>query len=276
MPSHDAPLIIASAPNGAYKKKSDHAALPVTTDEIIQTAADIADAGAAMLHLHVRDAGGKHTLNTTTYRKTIERINEYADNRLFIQVTSEAAGVYSAEQQIAAIKSLKPEAVSLAIAELIPDDSQLKSAKEYFHWLMGENIISQFILYSAQHVNWYLELCDSGVIPDGPKSALFVLGRYKTGAQSIPTDLLPFLEQWNKNEAWMVCAFGAGENACTITAAALGGHARIGFENNLYLSSGDLAENNQQLIGQATEAARLLNRPLANATQARAILSGNF
>jgi uncharacterized protein (DUF849 family) len=66
-----------------------------------------------------------------------------------------------------------------------------------------------------------------------------------------------------------MCAFGPGENACVATAAALGGHARVGFENNLRLRDGQLAPDNAALVRQAAEVAAALGRPLASAAQIR-------
>jgi uncharacterized protein (DUF849 family) len=77
------PLILAVAPNGAYKTQTDHAALPVTTDEIARTAAQCCEVGASMIHLHVRDAHGNHTLDPDLYRSATAAIQR-AVGRAFL------------------------------------------------------------------------------------------------------------------------------------------------------------------------------------------------
>jgi 3-keto-5-aminohexanoate cleavage enzyme len=81
--------------------------------------------------------------------------------------------------------------------------------------------------------------------------------------------LVPFVHAHSGPEPWAVCAFGAAEHACVTTAAALGGHVRVGFENNLYLKDGSLAADNAALVTQAAQAAHALGRPLATADQIR-------
>ncbi len=96
------------------------------------------------------------------------------------------------------------------------------------------------------------------------RRVLFVLGRYTSGQQSTPGDLVPFLN--NKTEhPWSMCAFGAAEHACATAAMSLGGHVRVGFENNLQLKDGSQAPGNDALVRQAAETAEVLNRPLMDA-----------
>ena len=75
-------------------------------------------------------------------------------------------------------------------------------------------------------------------------------------------------------QPWAVCAFGATENACITAAAALGGHARVGFENNLLQKDGSVAPDNRALVRQAADAAAALGRPLATAHQIRSRFDG--
>src|SRR6218665_2585356 len=70
------PLIVTVAPNGAYKQPRDHAALPITADALAATARACLDAGAAMLHMHIRDAQGRHSLDLQGYRAAIHRVRQ--------------------------------------------------------------------------------------------------------------------------------------------------------------------------------------------------------
>ncbi|WP_422367933.1 3-keto-5-aminohexanoate cleavage protein [Pelagibius sp.] len=273
------PLILAVAPNGARKTKRDHPALPITASEIADTAADALAAGAAMIHLHVRDGEEKHSLDADAYREAIAAVRERVGDDLVVQVTSEAVGVYSAEQQMAMVRDVEPEAVSLAVREILPDAESEPAAARFLAWLAGAGIMPQYILYDSDDVARFAALRASGVVPPGPAFLLFVLGRYSPGQRSQPSDLLAFLAARAaapnlRDLPWALCAFGALETACVATAAALGGHARVGFENNLMLPSGVQAPDNAALVAAAAAAAAAIGRPLADAATARRIMRG--
>jgi uncharacterized protein (DUF849 family) len=159
----------------------------------------------------------------------------------------------------------------VALRELIPDTGAEREAAAFFSWLARIGCVPQYILYSANEVDWYRSLLERAVIPDAPHWLLFVLGRYTDAQQSQPADLLPFLRE-PLPVPWAMCAFGRTEHACAVTAAALGGHVRIGFENNLLLKDGRRAPDNAALVKQATEAAAVLNRPLLDADGLRDLL----
>ncbi len=268
------PLVIAVAPNGARKTKADHPALPITPKEIAVAAADAVAAGAAMIHLHVRDEQGRHSLDVEAYRAAIAAVRAAVGDDLLIQVTSEAVGIYSPEQQMTMIRELQPEAVSLAVREVVATPADESAAAKFFDWLASTDIVPQFILYSPEDLVRFDNLVARGVLPAAGYSVLFVLGRYAPGQRSTPQDLLPFLAQRKAEHTWSICAFGPHETACVVTAAALGGHARVGFENNLHLSDGRLAKDNAALVKAVQLGAVAIGRPLANAAMARKIMQG--
>ena len=90
----DAPLILAVAPNGARKTRADHPAMPVTAEECARAAAACREAGAAMIHLHVRDADQKHSLDAGAYADAIAAVRRETGDAMIIQMTTEAVGVY--------------------------------------------------------------------------------------------------------------------------------------------------------------------------------------
>ena len=100
------PLIITVAPNGAYKQPSDHPALPITPAALADTAKACLDAGAAMLHMHIRDADGRHSLDVEGYREAQRVVRQAVGDAMVIQITSESAGVYRAPEQIAMVESV--------------------------------------------------------------------------------------------------------------------------------------------------------------------------
>jgi len=189
-------------------------------------------------------------------------------------VTSEAAGVYQAPAQIAMIQALQPEAVSIGLREVDKPEIGEAGLARFFEGLAQGGTMTQVILYDAADVRRWQDLKSKGVIPDAPWFLLFVLGRYTTGQRSDPRDLLAFLAAHDGTEPWAICAFGATENTCITAAAALGGHARVGFENNLLCKDGSTAPDNAALVRQAADAARVLNRPLATADDIRQRFGG--
>lgn len=263
------PLLITVAPNGAYKQRPDHPALPITSSELGQTAKQCLDAGAAMIHMHIRDAQGRHSLDVQGYRDAQQAVKAAVGDDMIIQVTSEAARVYKAPEQIAMVTALQPEAVSVGLREVDQPEIGDAGLAQFFGWLAKERVMTQVIVYDVADLQRWQALRAQGVVPDAPWSLLFVLGRYSVGQTSEAKDLLPFVMAHTGNEPWSMCAFGAGEHACATTAAALGGHVRVGFENNLLLNNGQVAPDNAALVRQVADSARVLGRSLCTAQQAR-------
>ena len=268
----DTPLVIAVAPNGARKTRANHPGVPLTPKEIAETAARCLDSGASMIHLHVRDIQDRHSLDPDLYRAAIRAVTGAVGDRLVIQVTSESAGVYEPSAQIAYMKVLRPEAISVALREFLPDPSQPGEAAGFFQWLSTEGVVVQYILFSEGDLRTYEEQLRLGNIPATPHWLLFVLGRYADGFTSSPVSLLPFLADGALDKPWAVCAFGRGEHSSAACAATLGGHVRLGFENNIYLKNGQIAESNDQLITQMVEVADAIGRPVADAHTLRGMM----
>jgi uncharacterized protein (DUF849 family) len=269
------PLAVTVAPNGARTGPRDHPAVPLTPGDLAVAAVACRDAGAAVLHLHVRDEQGGHSLDAGRYREAIAAIRAAVGDDQVIQVTTEAAGRYTPTEQMALVRELRPEAVSLAVTELVPDTAAEHDARAFFAWLAGEPIQPQLILYSAAELERYQALRAGGVIPDMPHWLLFVLGRHAADRTADPVELLPFVQRHDPAVPWAACAFGVREHACTVAAAALGGHVRVGFENNFLLKDGTTSPDNAALVAQTADAARALGRPLASAADVRGMLTNH-
>lgn len=263
------PLIITVAPNGAYKTAADHPLLPMTPETLADTARACLDAGASMLHMHVRTASGAHSLDADAYRQATAAVRKAVGEEVVIQITTESAKTYAPPAQMAVVRDVRPEAVSVGLRELCVESVSGQMLGDFFQWLVNADIMTQVILYDEADMRNWQQLRQRGVIPHGRWFLLFVLGRYSAGQTSSPTDLLPFLGVHDDATPWAMCAFGAQEHACAIAAAALGGHARVGFENNLLLRDGSRAPDNAALVRQVAQGAAILNRPLATAWQIR-------
>lgn len=270
------PAILSVAPNGARKTRADHPALPITPAELALCAKDCRDAGASLLHLHVRDDADKHSLDAERYRAAARAIREAVGDDLILQATSEAAGLYRAEAQRAMVEALQPEAVSLGLREFLPAEptpAQEAEFARFLAWCWQAGILVQFILYDGADYARLERLQAKGVVPPGRLAVLFVLGRYTKDMQSDPGDLAPFIEAGGSAQLWSVCAFGKREADCAAAALAVGGHVRVGFENNLHLADGSVAPDNAALVRQAAVIARELGRTPCDAATARRLMS---
>jgi uncharacterized protein (DUF849 family) len=264
------PAVISVAPNGARRTKADHPNLPMTTAEVAHAARAAMEAGAAMIHFHTRDEEGKHLLDAEASRAGIAAIRKECGDRLIVQATTEQAGRYQRAAQIAFARALKPEAITIAPREFAPDEASEVETARLLDWLHRERTMIQYILYDANDLARLLDLKKRGLIPSERPSALYVLGRYAQDGQSKPADILPFLND-GLGLVWSVCAFGLREGACALAAFALGGHARVGFENNYHLHDGSRAPDNAALVAQAASDARRIGRTVAEADAARAL-----
>ncbi|WP_373037144.1 3-keto-5-aminohexanoate cleavage protein [Vibrio tetraodonis] len=252
---------IIVAPNGARKTKQDHPNIPLTETEIINEVIACRDAGAAMVHLHCRDDNGRHSLDVTLNQRLYEHVKHAVGDSIIIQLTSEAVGLYSPEQQKHLIKTVKPEAASFALRELVPEGANLSDCRAFFHWVAEQGIISQIILYDQSDISRYLQLLNDDVLPSQNQHTLVVLGRYQTQGNPSPKELddlhISALRQRAIRVA--VCAFGKHEHQCLSHALKQGLDVRVGFENNHLAPDGKLAANNAQQVRHLKESDNLLN-----------------
>jgi 3-keto-5-aminohexanoate cleavage enzyme len=256
------PVAICVAPNGARRTKADHPALPMTAAELAVEAAACAAAGAGVMHLHVRDAAGGHSLDPGLYREAIAAIRAKTPD-LIVQVTTEAVGRYTPAEQMAVVDELRPQAVSLALRELAPTSDEEPAFAAFLERTRRRGCGVQFVVYSPQEALRLAELARRGVCAEAEPHALFVLGRYSADMRSSPRDLLPFLEVWDGGWPWTLCAFGALESQCLAGAVALGGHLRVGFENNLLRPDGEAARDNADRVANVAALAAAAGRPAA-------------
>ncbi|MEO6362865.1 MAG: 3-keto-5-aminohexanoate cleavage protein [Caldimonas sp.] len=266
-----ASVAIAVAPNGARRSQVDHARLPITPAELAQCAADCLAAGASMLHLHVRDADGRHSLDAGRYREAIAAIRERVGDRLLLQATTEAGGRYGPAEQMAHARALAPGALSVAVRELWREPALADEAAGFLAELHERGALVQYIVYDAADLARFLALQASGEVPQAQPHVLFVLGAYAEQRAGRPVELAPLAAALPPGWPWSVCAFGADELRCVATGAVLGGHVRVGFENNLHRASGEAADDNATLVASCREALLALGLRPATLAETRAL-----
>lgn len=244
---------IMVAPNGARRGKTDHPQLPITIEETVTAAKACLDAGADGLHAHVRDDKGAHVLDAGLYQELQSELAAAVPD-MFVQITTEAVGIYSPTQQRAIVEICKPKAVSISLKEML-SEGQTQTISHFYKDCSEKKIAVQHILYSPQELEMLAELIEKDFLPAHNLQLLFVLGRYSKGQVSSPSDLHPFLSKLERvadklpaKPDWACCAFGQQETDCLLEAFKLGGKARIGFENNLHHPDGSLAQDNADRV----------------------------
>lgn len=263
------------APNGARRSSADHPALPLTPEALARTAAGCRKAGASAIHLHVRDNDERHTLDPQAYRAAITAISQACPG-MPIQATTESAGLFGLAEQIAAAEGLRPACLSFALGELLAEGEA--PGRAFMEWAYAAGIGVQIILYDVAQVHRYARLIEAGRLPlRGPPRLILVVGRYATTQDSDVDEfdaLHTALSETGlaRTAHWMVCAFGRGEMACLERAIALGGHARVGFENAITDAEGRPARDNAQRVALVAEIAARVGRPIAGPEFTREVL----
>lgn len=285
------PTIITCALTGAGDTVSKSPAVPVTPKQIADQAIDAAKAGAAVVHIHVRDpASGAPSVEFSHYAEVVDRIRESRVD-VVLNLTSGPGSLYSAEgsvlrpapsvnppmtplQRLDHILKLKPEICSLDVATLNFGPIamvNLQADLEFMGRIISEaNIKPELEVFDLGHIRLAKHLLDTGVLKN-PAFFQFCLGvpwgaPARSDVLKLMRDMLPTDARWS--------AFGISHHQFKIAAAAceIGGHVRVGLEDNLYISKGQLASSNAQLV---EEAARIVSRQgsrPASAAEARKML----
>ena len=242
---------IMVAPNGARRTTLDHPAVPVTDQDLVETAVACFEAGARGIHAHIRTSDQLHLLDVERYEALITQLQSRVPE-LSVQVTSEAAGIYESEAQIDLLARIQAPWVSVAIREILRAQEP-STLTTFFAQLLAKTRV-QFILYDSDDLKTLTSLVDQGIIQTTSLEVLYVLGRYSKDQESTPDQLDPFLEARDAQPEElrpmheMICAFGQGQIPCLLRAASEGMDLRIGFENGIWLPDGTIAPDNADLV----------------------------
>ncbi|HOL16706.1 MAG TPA: 3-keto-5-aminohexanoate cleavage protein [Bacillota bacterium] len=264
-------LIITAALTGAEVTRADNPNLPITPAEIAQAAYECYEAGASIVHLHVRHADGTPTQDGAVYKETIERIKEKCD--IIIQVSTGGAVGMSAEERLQPVY-LKPEMASLSTGSVNFGNNVFLNPPAYleqFARAMQEHGVKPEIeVFDVGMINNALQLVKRGLLKE-PLHFDFVMG-VPGGIPATIKNLLHLVESIPQGSTWSVAGVGRAELTLATAAVLLGGHVRVGFEDNIYFAKGVLAESNAQLVERVVQIARIHYRDIATPQEARRIL----
>ena len=265
-------LIITVAGVGAETTKDAQPGLPVTAAEIGADAARCREAGAAMYHLHVRDADANPTQAKEVFAAAIEEIRTRTD--IIVQTSTGGAMGMTADERLQPLE-LGPEMASLTTGtanfgdDVFFNDSALMA--EFYQRMQSKGVRPEFEIFEAGQIDNALKL----VKKHGPAGPLlhwdFVLG--VPGSMSgEPRNLVFLVDRIPEGSTWTCTGIGRWHMPMTMTALALGGNVRLGFEDNIFLHKGVLAKENAELVGRVARIANEWDRPCATPDEARQIL----
>lgn len=268
-----APFVLAVAPSGTRKTKADCSSIPLTAEELAAQAPDWVAAGATLLHLHVRDGQGKHSISVERYEQAIKAVKAAVGDNLVIQVAIEQGLVFGVDQQMSVIRQLRPETASVAVREFAPKDPVDHKVVDFFRWAWSEGTAIQYILYDTEDVKRFCDLIDRGIIPGHRHLIIFPLGfGGATADEALISRFLDDLGKYAARCAWFTCAFGQNEAELVLTAAVKGGHGRVGFENNTHMPNGQAAATNTDLLNVVADGAPSRNLRVATIDETRSLL----
>jgi 3-keto-5-aminohexanoate cleavage enzyme len=268
------PLIITAAITGAETTREMNPNLPVTPEEQARDAAACVKAGAAVIHLHVRDEKGGATQSLERFRASIEAIRKSCRPAPIIQISTGGAVGEAMEKRVAPIVELKPEMASLNLASMnFGDDIFLnhpKDVRALAERMRELRVIPEVEVYDAGDVEAAKRLVKKGVLGK-PVHYQFVLG-VDGGLSGELKNLSFMMGLIEPGDTWAVAGIGRYETPCAAAAVAYGGHVRVGFEDNVYYHKGVLAKSNAELVARVARIAAEVGRPVADPAEARKLL----
>ncbi|VTU22335.1 3-keto-5-aminohexanoate cleavage enzyme [Variovorax sp. PBS-H4] len=285
------PTIITCAVTGGDDTAGRFAAIPVTPGQIADSAVQACNAGAAIVHIHVRDPEtGKPSLDVALYREVVERIRD-SGSQVIVNLTTGAgarllpdnhkpntaaagSNLRTPEERCAHILALKPEVCTLDMGSLNFGKGVLVNVPAHIETIAAvireAGSKPELEVFDTGHVELAKHMIDRGLIPQDPLWQV-VLG-VPWGAPANPETMMHFRSQLPSGAKWAAFGIGRHEFPMVAQAALLGGHVRVGLEDNLYLSRGVEATSNAQLVEKAVRVLESLDIEVATPSQARAQL----
>ena len=284
-------VIISCAITGGADTVGKHPAIPVTPEQIATSSIEAAEAGAAIVHIHVRDpATGKASREFIHYKEVVDRIRGRGLDVIINLTTGPGAIFYPGqdnpavggpgttlsrpEDRVRHIQELKPEICTLDIATLTMTERTFINTPAHLRvmakLIREAGVLPELEVFDTGHIRLARKLLDEGALATPPMLQLCLGIPY--GAPASPEAMIMMRDMLPQPCVW--AAFGISMHQFPMVAQAtiLGGHVRVGLEDNLYLERGVFAPNNAALVERAATIIRALgDRPAAPA-KAREIL----
>ena len=267
-------LIITVAPTGSVPRKKDTPYVPVTPDEIAETAYLCEQEGASIIHVHCRDENENPTSDYAVFKETVDKIRK-STNLIVMTSTSGVAG--KSDEDRAQPLMTKPEMASLTTGSL--NFAGRKPSIVYVNtWetitflakkMLEANIKPEIEAFDVGFVRQGIKLIEQGLVKE-PAHFQLVMG-VDGGIPATPENLIHIRNQLPPNATFSVAGMAKWQLPMTALAILMGGHVRVGLEDNIYYSKGKLARN-EELVTRARHLAEELQREVSTPDEARQIL----
>jgi 3-keto-5-aminohexanoate cleavage enzyme len=267
-------LVITVAPTGSVPRKKDTQYVPVTPDEIAETAYLCEQEGASVIHVHCRDENENPTSDYTVFKETVDKIRKRT--HLIIMASTSGIAGKSDEERSEPLKT-KPEMASLTTGSL--NFAGRKPSIVYVNtwetitFLAGRmfetNIKPEIEAFDVAFINQGLKLIREGLVRE-PTHFQLVMG-VDGGIPATPENSLHMYRQLPHNATFSIAGIGRGQLSMSTMAIILGGHVRIGLEDNIYYGKGKLAPN-EEFVARVRRLAEELQREVATPEESRKIL----
>ena len=289
--ARDGGVIITCALTGGGDTAGKSQAVPVTPKQIADSAIEAAAAGAAIVHVHVRDPDtGRPSMDPALYREVVARIRDSGSDVVVNLTTGPGArfvpgdddplrpgpGTTLArpERRVAHVEELRPEICSLDVATMNFGEHVFVNTPKHLR-TMAERIRAAGVkpeleVFEAGHVRLARRLIDDGLV-EAPPLFQICLG-IPWGAPATPAAMMYMRDLLPAGAAWAGFGIAAAQFPMVAQAVLLGGHVRVGLEDNLYLERGVPAPGNGALVERAAKLIELLGAKVATPAEARAIL----
>lgn len=268
-------LIITAAICGAEVTKEQNPAVPYTVEEIVREAKSAVDAGAAIVHLHVREDDGTPTQSHVRFQECEEAIYKVCPDVILIPSTGGAVGMSPDERLDSTNTTPIPEMATLdcGTCNFGDDifDNTMPTMRAFGKRMIEKGIKPEYECFEMGHLDTILTMARKGEVPGDPMQFNFVLGVPGCTPATVG-NLAWMVNQIPAGSTWTVTGVGRAAFPMAATAIAMGGNVRVGFEDNIYLSKGVKAASNGELVAKVVRIAKELGREIATSDEARAIL----
>lgn len=265
------PLVITVAPVGAEVTRDDNPNVPYTPDEIHQEVLRCYEAGARVCHLHIREADGEPSARLSLWREAVGRIRRSCD--IVINVSTGGAITMTDEERLTGIE-LNPEMASLTTGTTNFGDgifsNPLPMVRRFAEEMYRRGIQPELEIFDSGMVHNALVLVKQGVLKP-PLHFNLMMG--VPGAMAgTPENLFHVVRSLPEGASWSVGGIGRVQRQMLALAIVLGGHVRVGFEDNVKLTRSELAQSNADFVRWVSGVAGAYGRPLATVKEARDLL----
>lgn len=269
------PVIITAAISGSLTRREDNPALPITVEEMVESAVACRRAGAAVIHLHARDEQGTPNQDVDVFRRQIEGIRERGCDAILNTSTGAAGGHAEGTEERLAPVALEPEMATLDCGSInFGDERILKGSygflRESAERMRDHGVVPEIEVFDSGMIANGIRLIEEGLI-EGPGVWQVCIGIRGAAAADLQTVSF-MVGRLPAGAVWGMLGVGRHQIAANLVSLAFGGHVRTGLEDNIYYRSGELARSNTQLVERAVRLAEEVGRPVATPEQAREII----